>query len=132
MTEKYIEVLIELDDELYANGSKEFSCYAKRFDSSCVAWTKNVEENMFYLMAMQDTANSMLRSRGYIFLNEVYDMLGMARTKAGQVVGWIFDPGNAFIDSYVDFQLGVDDDLTDGIMVDFNVDGCILNILKES
>ena len=75
-----------------------------------------------------------LKHQGYLFLNEVYDMLGIPRTQAGQVVGWIYDEKNPNGDNYVDF--GIYDlhdqqkrDFVNGlernILLDFNVDGVI-------
>ena len=43
----------------------------------------------------------MLRARGHLFLNEVYEMLGMPHTPAGAVCGWIKDSATG--DGYVDF-----------------------------
>ena len=71
-----------------------------------------------------------------MFLNDVYDQLGIPRSRAGQVVGWIYDELNPNIDNYIDF--GIYDlykegsrDFVNGyertILLDFNVDGPILN-----
>ena len=43
---------------------------------------------------------------GYLFLNDVYDLLGIPKSKAGQVVGWIYDKNNNTDgDNYVSFGL---------------------------
>ena len=90
-----------------------------------------------FLNAQQNYANDLLKSKGYLFLNDVYDMLGIPKTKAGQVVGWVYDPENPNSgDNYVDF--GIYDaynekarDFVNGyertILLDFNVDGYILD-----
>ena len=63
-------------------------------------------------------------------------MLGIERTKAGQIVGWVYDEDNPLGDNYVDF--GIYDinreksrDFVNGyervILLDFNVDGNILD-----
>ena len=60
-------------------------------------------------------------------------MLGIPRTKAGQVVGWIFDKDNPIGDNYVDFGLlnTQNEDFVNGykrsVLLDFNVDGMILD-----
>lgn len=112
----------------------EFSPYARFFDETCAAWTNDPEQNKYYLLSQQNYANDKLRHRGYLFLNEIYDMLGMARTKAGQVVGWIYDENNLIGDNYVDFDIfnECNRDFINGvagstILLDFNVDGCILD-----
>ena len=111
------------------------SPYAAWFNETCTAWTKDPEMNKFFLLRQQDYANEQLRHRGYLFLNEVCDMLGIPRTKAGQVVGWIFDPDNPVGDNYVDFGLWDtrNEDFINGyessVLLDFNPDGNILDRL---
>lgn len=113
------------------------SQYAKFFDDSCAEWTREPEYNMSYILAQQAHANDMLKSRGHIFLNEVYDMLGMPRTKAGAIVGWVWDkPGEG--DGFVDFNIfnvrrQENRDFVNGyescILLDFNVDGVIYDLI---
>ena len=114
----------------------EPSIYAKFFDSSCKEWSKDPEYNLSYLLQMQNIANEQLISRGHLFLNEVYDMLGIERTKIGQVVGWIYDEKNPIGDNCVDFGIyNLESDrgraFVNGyepvILLDFNVDGDILS-----
>lgn len=112
------------------------SDYARFFDESCEGWEKDSEFNLCYLKAKQQYANDILHARGYIFLNEVYDMLGIERTKAGQIVGWVYDEKEPLGDNYVDFGIYNIDrvknrDFVNGyervILLDFNVDGNILD-----
>ncbi|HQE50129.1 MAG TPA: DUF6353 family protein, partial [Fervidobacterium sp.] len=117
-----------------------YSDYAKFFDPSSPAWEKNAEYNLMFLKAEQNYANDRLKARGYLFLNEVYERLGIPPTKAGQIVGWIYDPDNPNHngDNYVDFGLynihkEKTRDFVNGyeevILLDFNVDGPILDRL---
>lgn len=114
------------------------SKYAKFFDDGCNGWTKDPEINLSFLRAQQQFANDKLKAQGYLFLSDVYDMLGIPRTKASQVVGWIYDPDHPVGDNYVDF--GIYDtnrpkarDFVNGyervILLDFNVDGNILGYM---
>lgn len=114
------------------------SIYAKVYDDGNIGWTDDSEYNLLFLRKQQDYANEKLRSKGYLFLNEVYDMLGFPRTKYGQIVGWIFDEGCPVGDNYVDFGIyNYDDpkkrDFINGreksIVLDFNVDGNILDMI---
>lgn len=83
----------------------QYSPYARIFDEGHRAWMKDPEQNKFYLLARQAQANDRLKSRGHLFLNEVYEMLGYPLTKAGAVVGWIYDPNNPMGDNFVDFGM---------------------------
>lgn len=117
----------------------EYSDYARIFDESCSGWEKDPELNLVFLKQQQNYANDLLRAKGHLFLNEVYDLLGFQRSKAGQVVGWIYDEKNPVGDNFVDF--GIYDDLHDerkrafingferSVLLDFNVDGDILNMI---
>ena len=115
--------------------------YAKVFDEFSSCWTKDADYNLTFLRRIQDQANDKLRLRGHLFLNEVYDMLDIPRTKAGAIVGWIYDPNRENSDSYVDFGLYnnlINDEskrlFINGnersVLLDFNVDGVIYDLLK--
>lgn len=112
-----------------------YSAYARVFDDGNLEWKKDPGLNMMFLKSHQQYANDVLNSRGHVFLNEVYDMLGFPRTQAGQIVGWVKD-GNG--DGYVDF--GIYDirqekvrDFINGwepaLWLDFNVDGVIYDLI---
>lgn len=115
-----------------------YSEYAKFFDDGCAGWSKDAEHNLWFLKCQQAQANERLKLNGYLYLNEVYDMLGIPRTKAGQVVGWIYDEKNPVGDNFVDF--GIYDQNREAvrnfvngyertILLDFNVDGNIYDMM---
>ena len=119
--------------------SEEPSDYARFFCEGCAGWTKDPEMNLVFLKQQQNWANELLKTRGHLFLNEVYDMLGIERSKAGQVVGWVYDETNPDCDNYVDF--GIYDIYNErkrafvngwerSILLDFNVDGNIYSLLR--
>lgn len=116
-----------------------YSEYARFFDDGCTGWEKDAEINLMFLRSQQQYANDLLRSRGRLFLNEVYRMLGIPETKAGQVVGWVYDEEHPIGDNYVDF--GIYDlnkpknrDFVNGyertVLLDFNVDGNIWELMS--
>ena len=118
---------------------EEPSDYARFFCEGCAGWTKDPEMNLVFLKQQQNWANELLKTRGHLFLNEVYDMLGIERSKAGQVVGWVYDETNPDCDNYVDF--GIYDIYNErkrafvngwerSILLDFNVDGDIYSLLR--
>lgn len=130
--EKVVKKTIDVVDP------NEYSDYARFFDVGCNGWSKDPEFNLMFLKQQQNYANDLLKSRGHLFLNEVYDLLGFQRTKAGNIVGWIYDEKNPVGDNFVDF--GIYDinrpknrDFVNGyersILLDFNVDGDILSLM---
>lgn len=115
-----------------------YSDYARVFDNGSYGWSKDAESNLIFLKQQQNWANDVLKSKGHLFLNEVYDMLNIPRTKAGQVVGWIYDEDHPTGDNFVDFgiyNLNIEKarDFVNGyecsIVLDFNVDGPILDMI---
>lgn len=87
-----------------------------------------------HLRAEQQYANDRLRVRGYLYLNEVYDRLGIGGSKMGQIVGWVYDPDNPDYDNFVDFgirEVDIEDayGVSPKIMLDFNVQGNILDLM---
>lgn len=115
----------------------DLSQYAKCFDSSCTNWENDPDYNKMFLTRQQNWANDKLKAQGHLFLNEVYDMLGFPRTKAGAIIGWVFDPDGDG-DNYVDFGIfniynETSRDFVNGyeknIWLDFNVDGVIYDLI---
>lgn len=128
VTKKTIEVI----------DPNNYSQYAIIFDDGNEGWDPDPERTKYFLINQQNWANERLKARGHLFLNEVYDLLGAKRTKAGAQVGWVYDEANTFGDNFVDF--GIFDttrskarDFVNGyekvIVLDFNVDGYILDLI---
>lgn len=101
--EKKVKETVDVADEGW--DPSKYSPYARIFDEGHSAYMKDAEQNKFYLLARQAQANDRLKSRGHLFLNEVYEMLGFPLTKAGAVVGWIYDPKEPMGDNFVDFGI---------------------------
>lgn len=115
------------------------SPYAMCFDETCLNWTRNAEENKFFLLQMQAQANDKLKTDGILFLNDVREMLGLPRTPMGQIVGWVYSKNNDIGDNYVDF--GIFDihnkdnrEFVNGfeksVWIEPNVDGEVYQLLK--
>ena len=115
----------------FGDGSR--SMYARIFDEYNKNWNASPEYNVAFLRLQQNWANDRLRARGHLFLNELYEELGLEHTPAGAQVGWLYGRGTG--DDFVD--LGIWDDKSmqafhnfvtgaeRGILLDFNVDGVI-------
>lgn len=128
--EKKVKKTVEVADP------NTYSDYARFFEDGCNGWSKNPEFNLMFLKNQQSYANDLLKTRGHLFLNEVYDLLGIPRTQAGNVVGWIYDEEHPNGDNFVDFGIydinkAKNRDFVNGyertILLDFNVDGDILS-----
>lgn len=145
-----IEVIVKIDgvevskynvthDEPSNGDSINVSQYARFFDSECFPnWSNDPMNNLFFLRHTEAYATNLLKSRyvsehekGHLYLNEVYDMLGLPRTIEGQFVGWVY-PNDGMGDDYVSFDLYSErnrefiNGTKNSVLLDFNVDGCIL------
>lgn len=115
------------------------SDYARYFEAGTSPyWEKESAYNEMFIEAQQNYANDRLKANGYLFLNDVYESLGFEKTKAGQIVGWVYDPENPNGDNYIDFGMmelynprSDSDDYRPTILLDFNVDGNILDLMEK-
>lgn len=128
-TDENGETKVEKEDILTFDPNK-ISRYARFFDELSTEWTDSSEYNLMKIRTVQQWANDKLWAEGYLFLNEVYEALGLPKTSEGQLVGWMRGMG----DDYVDFNLyngavATNRDFVNGyeksILLDFNVDGDI-------
>ncbi len=117
--------------------------YSKFFDQYSDRWQRRWTPDQVweYLRQKQREANDMLNVRKHIFLNEVYDLLGLDRTEEGAVVGWILTKSNP--NSFVDFGLDampeeerrrfLDAERNEDIKIwlHFNPDGLIYNMIDK-
>lgn len=112
--------------------------YGRFFDETNPNWRNNRDMNMFFLECQERYYNHVLQQRGHVFLNEVYQNIGIPHSPEGQVVGWFLDPNTDDYDSgdnYIDFgvyeAVNAEKDNSDPcIVLDFNVDGYILGKIK--
>ena len=105
------------------------SPYGFKFDENSIRGDRSREGNMLFLKISQDYFNNLLRFRGHLFLNEVYDRLGIPRRAIGQCVGWIYDENNPNGDNFVDLDIFNERNNNDEnvFILDPNVDGYILD-----
>lgn len=115
----------------------EHNMYTKIFDESSCYWSKTPDYNQMFLIGRERYANDKLNAQGYLFLNDVLEMLDIPKTKEGQIVGWVKDPKNGGA-GYVDFGIfnankKANREFVNGyepsIWLDFNVDGNILDLM---
>jgi hypothetical protein len=128
----------EVEQTKLASGGMA-SQYAKFFDEGSSEFTKSHPDyNLIKLRQVQNYFNDKLRTKGFVFLNDVYDSLDIPRTPQGQVVGWLAEGHPKAKDGYIDLNIY---DMNDerkrafvngterAILLDFNVDGAILDYI---
>ena len=108
------------------------SPYDLIFDEMIDEWQPDAQYNKWHLAQVEDTANRRLRTQGYLFLNDVYRMIGRYNSGAmivkpeGQIVGWLYDPNNETLQNCV--KLGLDKMHGDrNVVLHFNVAGPIID-----
>lgn len=131
------EKVIEATELVYDDEAiKSMSPYARIFDESCRNWTNDPIYNQSFLLGKQAQLNDRLLMNGYVFLNEVYDEIGLPRSEAGNLVGWDRDNGIGVIDFGLfntvnerarAFHLGYEP----SVWLDFNNDGVIIDRLPK-
>ena len=103
------------------------SPYGVIFDDENINWSADEDLSMLHLKCQQQYANDILQTRGHIFLNEVYKMLGFPHTPAGAVTGWVKGQGDNFIDFNLQDGIFEGEDKNGRTVtkwaLDFNVDG---------
>lgn len=126
---KTVKKLVKKVDE---DNVKNIS-YVRIFDQSNPFYEEDSTYNWFFLKAQQNYFNDKLRADGYLFMNEADKALGFPKSKAGQIVGWNYDPSNPNIDNFVDLNITEVEKVDEyGIkrtiyVIEYNVDGSILN-----
>lgn len=110
------------------------SPYSRIFDELNDNWQKTPGHNAFFINCVQQNVNDLLRARGHVWLNEVYERLGFPHTEVGAVVGWVYDDpdGDSFIDfGLFDLEKEATREFINGhersVILDFNVQGTILD-----
>ena len=121
------------------------SPFSKVFDEANPNWEKSAEHNLFFIKSVQNFMNDKLKAHGHVFLNDVYRELGFDDTKAGQMFGWVYSDDNTTGDNYIDFGIfdiyncseteaerksAFINGYERNVIIDFNVDGNILDQIK--
>lgn len=103
------------------------SPYGVIFDEDNHNWSADEDLSALHLKCQEQYANDILQTRGHIFLNEVYKMLGFPHTPAGAVTGWVKGQGDDFVDFNIQDGIFEGEDKNGRTVtkwaLDFNVDG---------
>ena len=121
-----------------ADSNSDFGPYTKCFDETCLEWKRDADYNMMYLRGQQNWANERLKREGFIVLNDIYESLGIPKTKEGQIIGWVYDENNPNLANHIDFgifninresnRLFVNG-YEKSIWLDFNCDGNVMDLI---
>ena len=119
----------------------ETNPYVYIWDDSSEQFSKDSELsisiNTMKITSLESYFTSILKARGYVFLNEILDRLDIQQTKAGQLCGWVWEKDNADGDN--DIRISVaereqssvydPDKKITALVLEFNCDGGIVNRL---
>lgn len=94
------------------------SKYAVVFDKRSYEWTTDLKVCLMFLKHLEAHCNELLQARGWLFLRDVYEKLGLPVTRDSCLVGWIYEEGNESGDNSEDKK---------SYVIDFNVDGNIID-----
>lgn len=127
LTLEQTEININPDDIFIPD--RDLSDFAVFFgkDYSELIQSDDPEEALHHLKAQEEWANAMLQERGYIFLQEIYNALGVDRF-APDGIGWCAGIGDDFVDFgiYSVKNGRAVNGLESVFLLDFNHDGYIL------
>lgn len=140
-----VKVIKGLDQEAIKAAIERGETYARIFDPENENWRDAPHENQYFIRMVLQHCRDALQINGYLFLSDVYDMLGFKRTQASTQVGWVLkDEVNPVTgtknDGFVDFGLWSQglhkgkewvNGNPEAFLLDFNVDGPIVHILDE-
>ncbi len=93
--------------------------YARIFDNCDRPWSE--DETLRFLRTTENYANEVLRVDGYLYLNDLYSMLGIPRCEEFDCLGWDRNKEGHVEFGLIDFY----NTKENGILLDFNVDGYI-------
>lgn len=105
---------------------KTLSKYGRIFGEDCIKWSADRRHNYFFIKAVQSYFNDLLKSRGYVFIDEIYKQLSIENTKDCYGIGWIYED-----DNYIAIDICADIGPQHRLALDFNVDGYIIDRIKE-
>lgn len=128
-------------EKILVSEDKPASPYARFADESDNFMENMPEYNDAWIKGVENACNHKLKTYGYLFLNDVYKMLGMSELPNGVNVGWVLAgehkkpvPGH---DNFVCFDLTnvynsrYHDGYEANCIIDFNVDGMITEIFPK-
>ena len=139
-TKTIVKTVNVIDPEDVSGYARYFEKYTRDEEGNVIEnphWETSGEYRLMFLKGVERYMNDRLRAYKRVFLNEVYDALGLPRSKEGQIVGWVYNTENPVGDNYIDFGLYKSEQNysdfvygeNEAILLDFNVDGNIWELM---
>lgn len=133
-TEKKIYDQVCENDKTKKDTRPSYCPYSRFWDES-KEFSDDRVYDLQYISSAEAIADATLKRDGYIFLNDVYKMLGFKPTNYGQYVGWYYNPQYPIGENCVKFSV-VNTGLFDKnghskVRIDFNLDGDIMKYAFE-
>lgn len=139
-TKTIVKTVNVIDPQDVSGYARFFEKYTRDEEGNVIEnphWETSGEYRLMFLKSVERYMNDRLRAYKRVFLNEVYEALGLPRSKEGQIVGWVYNPDNPVGDNYIDFGLyKFEQNYSDfvygeneAILLDFNVDGNIWELM---
>lgn len=106
--------------------------YEVFFDNTSPCWEPNTEYNVMYLNAEMNAFTNKLRAtKECIFLNDIFDRIGLPKTQEGQLMGWRYDKDRNWVDNKIDYVIKevyrpneyVEGGYEKVLLIEFRVDG---------
>ena len=93
----------EKKENLWANEiyPRKLSVTGRFFGPESINGSDNPEENLVFLKGMEEEANALFDDQGYLFLNDVYSLIGAEPSQMGSMMGWVKGLGDDFIDFHI-------------------------------
>ena len=137
MREEEVTCVNETTGEVKTEKVKKYdhnvSAHSGFFDSTNPNYVSDPANNynLMFIQIQEQFCNDKLRVQGFLFENDARELLGLKKTEGGQRCGWVYDPNGPTHQ----ISFGIDDYVSnsgkniyaDGIWIDFNVDGDIMN-----
>ena len=79
--------------------------YIKIFDKKCKTWRKDPEANLMLLKWVENQSNELLKNRGYVFLRDIYEILGIPLDMESVTHGWFYDKKTYYWYGQIEFDI---------------------------
>lgn len=121
--------------KVYNGDTAKLACdYTRVFDWHNPYWKPDMEYNLMFMRGRQAWCQMRLEANYHLFMNEADKECGFPKTRAGQIVGWTYDPNNEDSeDNAVNFRITEAYSYDDNgqkqpiLLLDYNCDGSILD-----